>query len=65
MSCYRPGDILRFVPMQDVDYTSRPRPPLSSTGVHPQGNLLDIKDGRLIVSFDHVDIWPLGDVEHR
>lgn len=61
----RPGTILRFTPTTPEDSSSRPRPPPGAIKKHPQGTLLEMKDGKLIVSFEEDDIWFLGDEDYR
>lgn len=58
------GTILRFTPLVEED-GSRPQPPVKSTAKHPQGTVLDVRDGQLIVAFKEADMWLLGEEEYR
>lgn len=69
---HRPGTILRFTALQDssedvLRAAGRPLPPLSAAGNknYVQGNLLELREGQLIVAFDEKVTWPIGDEEYR
>ncbi|GAA5912503.1 hypothetical protein JCM8208_006619 [Rhodotorula glutinis] len=40
-------------------------PPGSTSKWFVQGTVLEVRDGNLIVSFDEVDLWPLGDEAYQ
>lgn len=68
----RPGTILRFTALQDLEEgalraAGRPLPPPSAnvSKNFVQGHLLEVRDGELIVSFDEKKAWPIGDEEYR
>lgn len=57
------GTILRFTPLVDED--SGPQKPVNATVKHPQGTVLDVREGHLIVAFKEADMWLLGEEEYR
>ncbi|KDE03496.1 hypothetical protein MVLG_06009 [Microbotryum lychnidis-dioicae p1A1 Lamole] len=60
-----PGTILRFTPLKPEDVGSGPVPPPSHASKHPQGSVLEVQNGRLIVIFEEADMWVLGQEEYR
>ena len=60
------GMILRFtrVPPEEANPDGPQLPPSASTDF-VQGQLLEIKDGQLIVGFKEMDVWILGEEEYR
>lgn len=51
--------ILRFTPNTDVERSSRPQLPPGAAPKHPQGTLLELRNGQMHVAFDEVDMWQL------
>ncbi|SCZ97452.1 BZ3501_MvSof-1269-A2-R1_Chr1-2g01043 [Microbotryum saponariae] len=60
-----PGTILRFIPLKSENVGSGPAPPPSHAPKHPQGSVLEVQNGRLIVIFEEADMWVLGQEEYR
>ncbi|KAK4052245.1 hypothetical protein OIO90_004467 [Microbotryomycetes sp. JL221] len=60
-----PGTVLRFTPLSSDKNRVRGGPELPTSAVNQvtfkQGDLLDIKDGQLIVAFEEIDMWILND----
>lgn len=65
ISSFSVGCLLRFTPITPLDYSSAPKPPVSPKVKHWQGTLLEIKDGKLVVSFDGEDLWDIGFDDYR
>lgn len=61
---FAPGTVLRFTPLC-AESNGRPELPASAQPKHPQGDLLEVRDGQLVVAFDEADMWVLGDEEYR
>ncbi|KAM0791996.1 hypothetical protein ACM66B_007108 [Microbotryomycetes sp. NB124-2] len=53
---FEPGSILRFTPLS---------PPTDGSMSFFQGDLIDVRDGQLIVAFEETDVWLLGEEEYR
>ncbi|SCV68045.1 BQ2448_166 [Microbotryum intermedium] len=62
---FLPGTILRFTPLRSEEVGSGPAPPPGDTPRHPQGSLLEVRNGQLIVVFEEADMWVLGQEEYR
>lgn len=60
----RHGAILRFTPL-DPEQSNGPQAPVSAAPKHPQGTVLEAREGKLVVAFKEADMWVLGDGEYR
>lgn len=65
---HRSGTVLRISEAESavLEEDSGPRPPAAAaleTKWHVQGTLLEVRRDKLIVAFDELDVWPLGEDE--